>query len=124
MTHSCRSAVVRDFEKMTRLRLVLLLTPIIFHTGCVFVHSPTECDIARVDEGWMPIAEPPPSIPAQHPSQRKHVVIWFKNENATRVKACERPKREGSCFELGTTFELQGTDWVQLEEIESIVCTG
>ena len=109
---------------MAHLRLAFLWVLALLLASCILIPMPTECDIARADDGWVLISEPPSSIPEQRPSQWRNVVLWFEDDNRSRVKACERPKREGYCFEVGTTFELQDGGWVQLEEIDAIICTG
>ena len=81
------------------------------------------CQIANADKGWTWIETAPAGVPDMQPSRFGNVVLWFENEDGSRIKSCDRPRRADGCFESGTTYEKHGGVWRRLDEIEETVCT-
>lgn len=109
---------------MTQIRLAALWTLVQLVSACMLMPMPTECSVAPANEGWVMLSEPPPSLAERVPSQRGHVILWFENKGQNRIKACEKPRWNGECFETGTNFELQDGEWVEQQIGEIVVCTG
>ena len=111
---------------MPHSNIALLLIHAWLVVGCALLPMPTECYSTEANDGWVPISEPPPSLPEQRPSNLARIVIWFENADLSQVRACDRPRGNFDCYhEKYTTFELRGEKWVEADDDlfeQEIIC--
>lgn len=90
--------------------------------ACVTI-DPGVCSIAPEADGWVWIEGPPEGVPEVSPRTPAKTIIWFRNDDSGQIKACERYRDGAGCHEFGTNFKKSGNTWVELDEIDAIVCT-
>jgi len=108
-------------ESCTAMFRIVTVVIVFFLSGCASISRDTTCFLAPQEEGWQ-LVDQPEGIEYEQRLLSSRYVLWFKNPEGILL-SCERPRVNGGCSEIGTSYSLQNNQWVAHEIQEVVVCT-